>query len=67
MPPSKASNDNLEKAKVTSPVKAKATSPVKQTASKTRSADSNGTSPAKAAAAARKEKGTQKITNFFRK
>jgi putative SOS response-associated peptidase YedK len=66
MPPSKASNDNLEKAKVTSPVKAKATSPVKQTASKTRSADSNGTSPAKAAAA-RKEKGTQKITNFFRK
>jgi hypothetical protein len=69
MPPSKVSkqaSDSTEKAKVTSPVKAKTTSPVKQPAKKTRSADSNGTSPAKAAAAG-KEKGTQKITNFFGK
>ena len=60
-PPSKASkqaSDSAEKTKVTSPVK--------QPAKKTRTADSNGTSPAKAAAA-RKEKGTQKITNFFGK
>jgi len=47
-------------------VKMKATSPVKQTPRKARSADSNGTSPAKAAAVG-KEKGTQKITNFFGK
>jgi hypothetical protein len=68
-PPSKASKKlggSPEKAKVTSPVKAKATSPIKQMGRKPRSADSNGTSPAKAAAAG-KEKGTQKITNFFSK
>jgi putative SOS response-associated peptidase YedK len=63
---SKKSSGSPEKAKMTLPVKAKATSPVKQTTRKTRSADSNGTSPAKAAVAG-KEKGTQKITNFFRK
>jgi hypothetical protein len=46
--------------------KAKPISPVKQTARKPRSADSNGTSPAKTATSG-KEKGTQKITNFFGK
>jgi len=59
--PSKASKQSSH-----SPGKAKATSPIKQTARKPRSADSNGTSPAKNAAAG-KEKGTQKITNFFGK
>lgn len=48
------------------PKKAILASPVKKMTRKTRSADSNGTSPAKAGAA-KKEKGTQKITNFFSK
>jgi hypothetical protein len=55
---SKKSADSQQKAKVTSPVK--------QTMRKTRSADSNGTSPAKTTSAG-KEKGTQKITSFFGK
>lgn len=63
---SKKSSDSTEKVKAASPVKTKAISPVKQVPKKMRNADSNGTSPAKAAAAG-KEKGTQKITNFFGK
>jgi putative SOS response-associated peptidase YedK len=59
-PLSKASKKSVR------PEKANVTSPVKQTARKAWSADSNGTSPARAAAAG-KEKGTQKITNFFGK
>jgi hypothetical protein len=62
----KKSNGSPEKAKASSPIKGKATSPVKQTTKKARNADSNRTSPAKSAPAG-KEKGTQKITNFFAK
>jgi putative SOS response-associated peptidase YedK len=63
---SKTSSLDIGKAEMISPTKAKPKSPAKRTTKKAWNPDSNGTSPAKAVAAGR-EKGTQKITNFFSK